>query len=421
MEFQTGILGDELTNYSQATSDIQQYTNSMLATGTYGPWTNAYNYIYQANAILQGLKDNKGIDHVVNQQLTGESKFIRAFWMFYLLNCYGDVPLVTSTDYWVNSSLHREKMMNVYRQIIDDLVDAQELLSSDFVGADNITSTDERVRPTKWAAIALLARSYLFTEKYDSAETAATAVINNNGMFGLCTDFDSVFLANSREAIWQLPSPLSNGNNAGSNTWEGYWFILMGQPSTATLSPQMMAAFEEGDNRKVKWVGSYTMSDPPFNTYYFPLKYKIQIDNDPSNTEEYTMMLRLAELYLIRAEARARQSNILGAVADLNVLRSRARAPISATIPNPLPDIPSTITQADVLLAILHERQVELFTEWGHRWFDLIRSQTINSVMGAPGDVCQVKGGIWKPDWQFFPIPQDEITRNPNLTQNSGY
>jgi hypothetical protein len=122
---------------------------------------------------------------------------------------------------------------------------------------------------------------------------------------------------------------------------------------------------------------------------------------------EYTVVLRLAEQYLIRAEARAQQGNLLDAQADLNIIRSRAG----------LSD--RSINNVDLLLtAIMHERQVELFSEWGHRWLDLKRTNTVNAVMSV---ITPQKGGTWSSNWAWFPIPQSEIRTNVKLKQNLGY
>ncbi len=64
----------------------------------------------------------------------------------------------------------------------------------------------------------------------------------------------------------------------------------------------------------------------------------------------------------------------------------------------------------DALTALYHERQVELFTEWGHRWLDLKRTKRIDAVM-AP--VTQQKGGAWNSNWQWYPLPQSEIQTDP--------
>ena len=95
------------------------------------------------------------------------------------------------------------------------------------------------------------------------------------------------------------------------------------------------------------------------------------------------------------------------AAADLNVIRQRAG----------LTNTTATGQQA-ILNAILHERQVEFFTEWGHRWFDLKRTGNVNAVMSV---VTPQKGGIWNANWALYPIPISEITLNPNLKQNPGY
>jgi len=124
---------------------------------------------------------------------------------------------------------------------------------------------------------------------------------------------------------------------------------------------------------------------------------------------EYTMVLRLAEQYLIRAEARAQQNNLSAAQSDLNVIRTRAA--LSPTTAN---------TQSTLLTAILHERQVELFSEWGHRWFDIKRTGNVDAVMGN-GGACAAKGGVWNTNWQLYPIIQLQLQLNPALVQNSGY
>ena len=201
---------------------------------------------------------------------------------------------------------------------------------------------------------------------------------------------------------------------------DGYNFILQGQPQYYALSAQLLNTFESGDTRRIKWIDSIIVESPA-QTYYYPYKYKVYVDPDPSTTEEYTMMLRLAEQYLIRAEARIRQHNIAGAVADLNTIRARARAAATTSMPNPLPDLASNISEQQALDALLHERQVELLVEGGHRWFDMIRMGYANTVMGAPGNICQLKGGAWRPEWQLFPVPQPEIDKDPKLSQNLAY
>ncbi len=401
LSLDNGLLADELTNYTTDNFQTAIYHDALnVGLGGIGPWTNAYNYIYQSNAIIAGLRNNNFIPAKVSNQLSGESKFVRAFWYFYLINLYGDVPLITGTDYTVNSTAPRMPKAQVYQQVIADLTDAEGLLNNNYVDISDTTITSERVRPNKSAAAAMLARTYLYLKKYDSAEAKATEVINNN-IYVLNSNLDNVFLKNSSEAIWQLMIPLPTS----FNTWDGFLYILTSAPNNVAISPDLMSNFEAGDNRKSHWIGTYNTTNPQ-TSYYFVNKYK----NISSTVTEYNMVLRLAEQYLIRAEARAQQGNLSGAISDLNIIRNRAG--LANT---------SASTQSALLIAILHERQSELFVEWGHRWFDLIRTGTINSVMGSPGNACQSKGGIWNPNSQLYPIPQAEINVNPNLTQNPGY
>ncbi len=111
-----------------------------------------------------------------------------------------------------------------------------------------------------------------------------------------------------------------------------------------------------------------------------------------------------------QVEARA-QFGEGNAVDDLDAIRSRAG----------LPAYTGPADKASLLAAILHERQVELFSEWGHRWFDLRRTGNLDAVMGGAGGVCAAKGGTWKSTAALLPLPLSEILSNPNLTQNPGY
>lgn len=413
-----GLSADELKNYN--TANIPIYTNSLTVnTGPFGSWISAYSYIYKANAIIAGLQQYTKVNKQISNQLTGESLFIRAFWHFYLTNVYGDVPLALTTDYTVNDKLSRTPRIQVLQQVITDLINALPLLNSNYIDISDTSSTTERVRPNKSAAQALLARAYLYLagysngpENYQNAVDQSTEVISNN-LYSLSplTGPSSVFKKNSTEAIWQLQNNSPTSNYA---TPDGQGFILISAPSnasngSATISTQLMSSFESGDLRKINWIGSITTASAPITTYYFPYKYK---DRNVTSASEYTMVLRLAEQYLIRAEAEAQLGKIAQAAADLNAVRTRAGLPFT-----------TDNTTATLLTAILHERQIELFSEWGHRWFDLARTKTINSVMGSPLNICQDKGGIWNSDGhqQLYPIPLTDINRDPNLSQNPGY
>ncbi|OQP59245.1 hypothetical protein A3860_37975 [Niastella vici] len=408
LSLSAGLSADEFTLYSGVsnTKYIAYYRNNLTsAKDGFEFWNSIYSYIFTCNSAIEGLNNSSSLTPSVKQQLLGEAKFMRAFFYFYLANLYGDVPLILNTDYKVNAALARSPKAQVYLQIIADLKDAQDLLTAFYVNGV-INNTAERVRPNKWAATALLARAYLYTNDWANAEAQATAIISNTNLYSLTT-LNSTFLKNSSESIWQL-QPV----NSGWNTEDAKVFNLFSTPvglsntKPAYLSSTLLNSFEVNDKRLINWVGKYTDTTPnPDVDYYFPYKYKSATNG--LIVSEYLMVFRLAEQYLIRSEARAQQGNISDATSDLNAIRFRAGLPNTAAT-----------TQSSLLTAIQHERQIELFSEWGHRWLDLKRLNSIDSVMNV---VCTQKGGTWDKKWQLYPIYIGDIQKDNNLTQNPGY
>jgi starch-binding outer membrane protein, SusD/RagB family len=404
-----GLSSDELSLFDPefSNNNYNLYAKNELTTAQAPSfWPNIYSDLFVANSAIQGLAQSSALSNAVKEQLLGEAKFMRAFYYFYLVNFYGDAPLATTIDYKVNSQLPRAPKSQVYQQIITDLQDAQNLLSEDYKGGDALTSTSERVRPNKATATALLARVYLYqasegNNTWAQAEEEASKVISNS-LYDTVPLAD-VFLNASREAIWQL-QPVGAGVNG--NSGEGKLFVLLemqnlpGNP--VYLSENIINSFEASDLRKIEWVGTVSYDG---TTYFFPHKYKVAQEVDIPAIE-YSTVFRLAEQYLIRAEARAHLGDILGAQEDLNVIRSRAG--LSNTLAS---------DETSLLAAIEQERKVELFTEYGHRWFDLKRTNKADAVLSA------IKGATWQSTDQLYPIPAREIAKSPSLQghQNPGY
>jgi hypothetical protein len=403
----TGLAADELKTNNPLFAPVYQNAIPAVNPITSNTWSSSYNYIYQANAVYEGCTASTALSSAVKKQLMAEAVFIRAYWYFYLVNLYGDVPLIMATDYELNRTAARTSKDLVYQQIIKDLKNAQANLNPNYVDGTSIASSSERIRPNVAAATALLARVYLYTGDYINAEAQASVIINNKAMYDT-VDINSVFLANSKEAIWQISKALPANN---INTYEGNIFILTGKPRTGsggstTLSSQLLTAFDDStDKRKINWVGKLTSAGVD---YYYAYKYKVRTSPDIT---EYSMILRVAEQYLIRAEARAQQSNLGGAIADVDVIRKRAGIPLIA-------DINPNIGKAELLTVVMKERQKEFFAEWGHRWLDLKRTGQVDGVMNA---VAPIKGTTWNSNFQLWPIPQSEINNDPNLKQNPGY
>lgn len=409
-----GQYGDELKNFSTSKGLVSIYTNSLNQIEGVLPnlWQIGYNHIYQANAVWEGCDQSKRLRPDVKKQLMAEARFIRAFWFFYLTNIYGNIPLATSTDYTINNYLKNSDKGKVYAQIFSDLLEAESDINPNYVSGNSISTSEDRVRPNVYVVKSFLSRAYLYSENYDKAEAKASEVINNNIFYNL-EPLAGVFLKGSREAIWQIMTPSPTFGT--SNTYEGLNFILTNRPSTgltvnSTISPQLLSSFELGDKRRTSWIGEYIHSAiVPNVSYYFPYKYKIK--SSTAASAEYTTPFRLGELYLVRAEARVHLGKLSQAIDDLDSLRSRAGLPLIKNV-NP------QIAKDDLLKLIFHERQVELFAEWGHRWFDLKRSGHVDQVMSV---VAVTKGGTWSSHKQLWPIPIREIQNNPNLSQNTGY
>src|SRR5258706_5552992 len=383
-----GLLADELRDYTSGTDQQQFFQNSLSISNSAIEisWRDWYKYIYYSNAIIVRLNTSTSVSALLKSQLKGEALLTRSFCYFYLTNFWGDVPLITGTDYRINSLVSRTSKSQIYQQTISDLKEAESLLNDNYLNGSNSITT-ERVRPNKWAATALLARIYLYTNDWANAEQKATSIINNSSQYSLLANLNDVFKKNSMESIWQL-LPVKSG----FNTWEGNLFILTAAPNSVSLRNELINSIETLDNRKNIWVGTFTSGT---QAYYFPYKYKVKTG---ASLSEYVTILRLAEQYLIRAEARAQQSNISGAQADLNTIR--VRAGLLNTSAN---------DKSSLLIAIGQERRIEFFAEWGQRWLDLKRTNQADVVL-AP-----LKAPNWQSTDTLYPIPQSEILKNSNL------
>ncbi|MBO9631578.1 MAG: RagB/SusD family nutrient uptake outer membrane protein [Chitinophagaceae bacterium] len=378
------------------------YTNKLTST-TFGSeyWAVAYGQIFNCNAALDGISNAQSLTPSVKKQLLGELKFLRAFFYYHIVNLYGDAPWVTTTDYSVNSQVARTPAIDVLRNIRNDLREARELLSDQFLDGTLLKpAIKNRYRVSTHAAAALLAKVCLMTGDWTEAETAAGDLIANTALFKLDT-LNGCFLTNTPEAIWQLQTvrsytPLEDANR----------FIMPAEgPSNSYpffISSMLLNSFETGDQRKAKWIDTVRADN---KLYYFPFKYKSkEASADP---KEALTIFRLADIFLCRAEARMQQDKLQDAIDDINQVRHRAG----------LIDLTS-MGKAALKDAILKERQVEMFTEFGARFYDMKRLGKIDDLMPA---ICQAKGITWDPDKALFPLSAIDIDRNKNLIQNKGY
>lgn len=336
-------------------------------------WDDFYSGVNRANSLLAALEGLEGLSDGARDRLHGEALFVRALLYFDLARYFGGVPIVLEPT-TLTAEIERPAratLEEVYDRVETDLVEADAL-----VPASNAAG-----RATSGAAVALLVRLYLEQGRWSEAAEQATRVIE--GPYVLVDDYALLFEnQNTAEAILELQFSTDDPNS------HAFWFFPrdLGGRREYAPSEDLFAAFEEGDERLPATIGIYDGA-------LYGQKY-----SRVANGDDHVFVLRLAEMYLARAEALARLGGPVTAVqADLNTVRARAGLPDTeaATIPA-------------LLDAILHERRVELALE-GQRFFDLRRFGRAQDVLGLSEERL------------VFPIPQAELDVNPNLEQNPGY
>ena len=341
-----------------------------------GIWSAAYSGINRVNNILDAIPGASGMDDADRDLARGEALFIRALHYSVLALWFGAVPLVLEPSEGVGEGalVARNTRQEVYARIEADLEETVALLPAGRVNG----------RATQGAANALLARVYLENEKYAQARDKATTVISS-GTYTLVGDYRDLFDdQNTSESIFELQYSVNNQNSAA------FWFFPQALGGRFGFGPSasLFNAYEAGDDRRD---ASIALSGATrFGNKYFRI----------ANGDDNIMVVRLAELYLIRAEANLRLGGDAGLIRDdLNVLRNRSG----------LGNLPTSLTDQTALLdAILQEARVEFAME-GHRFFDLRRNDRAEQVLAITADRL------------LFPIPQGERDVNPNLTQNPGY
>lgn len=382
-----GLQSDELLLTSLAPT-IQEFyfygltpTNSLVTSY----WTELYQIVYQANAILDQLGRSTNLSTSLVEKLSGEAYLMRGLALYRLQNWYGDIPMPLTPDFTTTAQLQRTSVTEVLEQVASDWRKAAETLPEQYVSFN-------KTRPNRYAALGLLSRVYLLQGKWAEAEAAVTAIEAANQGYALADAPNLVFSVNSPETIWQLRPVEPNANTSIAS--------LLGQregvPPFATYQPGFIAEMDDADLRKQQWVYAYEEQGTP---YWQPMKYQYP---NTSMGIEYLIQIRLGELYLNRAEARLQQNKVSEALADINLIHTRAGLP--------------AIVETDHLMEqLMQERKWELQVEQDFRWTDLKRWGKLSEIAGA------LKPNDWKPTATVLPLPQVELNNNPKLTQNPGY
>lgn len=380
--------------YTAGTENSQQFYLSNLAPDNVivqNLWLRLYSIIYSCNTILEETKNSSHLSSTLKTMLEGEAKFLRALSYLNLVVFYENLPLILKADVHANMVAGQVSSNKVYDQILLDLIDAEVALKDEY-------PTNGTLRANRMAAKALLARVYLYRNDWKNAELKSSEVISSD-RYSL-VPINEVFLAGNNESILQL----FNQNNFLQ--WMTSVIPTSGTTvPTYTITESLKSAFADYDLRPTAWFGinQVTNNQDQTSIYYYPYKYKNRSNN--SQNPEYLVVLRLAETILIRAEARIRLGDNLGALEDLNKVRDRAG----------VPRLPSVGTIEDFLKNVLLERRRELFGEWGHRFQDLKRNGFLDETMGHEKNTWIAETN------NRFPIPLREITYNSSLIQNDGY
>lgn len=373
--------GDEFnsTSWAQYITPTYASDNSHIANF----WSGGYALIRHANLALENLPKTT-LSKPVQNKYMAKAYFYRALSYFYLTNSFGGVPYVTVTDPEKIRGLGRISKAEVYKNILADLLLAKNLFENP--GADtNATYISSRLQVQ-----AFLSRMYLYNKDWENAEAEASAVISS-GKYEVETDLTKVFKRGNREIIFALAS--SDTYNPDLASWRTYL-----NSSTVYLNSNFLSEFEAGDKRKTSWVKRVNSTISTVN------KYSTQ-----TSVPEDNVIIRLSEIYLIRAEARTQLGKYDLAKDDINYVRTRHGG---------LENTAEASTPAGLMVAIEHERLCELFGE-EHRWFDLKRWDLID-IRYTDAAHTSLKSG-WKSYKALLPIPNAQVSINNNVIQNPGY
>lgn len=384
-----GSYTDELYYYGTTTqnADMDLYQNVQVASNVKvkSTWSNAYQEIYMANSIIEGIDRSVTISENDRKRIKGEALFIRSFIYFYLSQLFGDLPYTTTTDYNVNKELSKTLEAEVLNKLSADLNQSANLLDEGY-------RNTERVYPNRKAVEMLLATVLMTRKKWMEAEEILTNIVQSP-LYTWEPDVAKTFKMTGKHILWQL-KPLK----AGNATPEGllYYFVDT-VPNTYTVADPLFNFYNASDLRKQQWIKPIVISG---KTYYRANKYR----NTVNNNDEYSVVFRLEEVYLLLAEALVQQDKIAKALPYLNAVKQKAG----------LAPAPSSLTKEEMLTEILNENRKEFFTERGIRFLTLKRAGRLNDL------------SIVKPNWQSYhqnwPLPLSELLLNPHLNpQNNGY
>lgn len=459
--------GGESDNDRPFVKDLEYFRTQSDNLSCRGMWNICFTAIYHANNTISHIEKIE-MDEQLKARLIGEVRFIRAHFYFYLINIFGEVPLVTKTLTTDEYHLPKASKATIWNQIEQDLIFAKNHLplKSEYPKTD-------LGRITKGAAQTMLANAYLFQEKWALAQTESKEVILS-GEYQLEPEFQDLFQIRKTdfgmESVLEVPHVTTNTGwgDEGEGTVIPIFCRSRNSGGWGFNSPtfDLLAEFEPGDPRlshTLLFDGDVYEGEVQYNQYSPShlcsrkvfLTPSERIGFDSSDAPFNLKIVRYAEVLLIHAEAACENGDLQEARTSLNQLRKRARLS-SATDrkasfknynmyqvsknqyqaydfikynytnaasdkANLLPDV-TTNNQAELRVAVRHERRIELAME-NKRFYDIIRWGEPEAHFHRFAARWNTgKGGQFRKNInEVFPIPQDELDLNPRMTQNPGY
>ena len=376
-------------------------------------WAQYYEMGGAATNVIENTRLMKtGIDDASRKRIIAEAKFIRAYAYFDIVRIWGDAPLMIELippitagnleELYPKLYPKRTPADEIYTQIVKDLEEAIPDLESKSQGA---------FIATKGAANGLLAKVYATrgeksSRNYNKVVELCDQVIKDG--YKLVSNFDDLWNPANKyttESIFEVYYDATSPNWAywvlyseedGSITWRRY----------CTPTHDLISKFDVDDKRLASTI---VYKNVPYDTYFPSSSYPIA--NKIRQKDSEIILMRLADILLLKAEALVELNKASDAITIVNKIRTRAE----------LNSLSESMSQSDARLAVEQERQFELVLE-GQRWYDLLRNDRMVDVMRQHKDK---NGKLLFPDLQEFhklwPIPQTEKDSNPNLTQNTGY
>jgi hypothetical protein len=380
----TGDLAADNLDWTGTTYDYQQILQHNIPANNgivESIWAAAYDGINRVNNVLMRLQNITDMNETEKAYATGELFFLRSLLYFNLLNHFGGVPIKREPTLDLsNIDQERNNVAEVYEQIFFDLQQAETILPP----------TSTLGRASKFSAKALLAKVYLshyhFSQDAGSAAKAiekASDVIAS-GNYSMASSYADLFNgSNSSESVFEVVYDAQNFNRLAQ-----YFYprSLTGRYEIAP-SASLINDYEVDDSRFSTSI-DYDQENKVYATKY----------NEVASGADRVYVFRLAEMYLIRAEAMAYTGgSVSGIQQDINIIRQRAGLP------------PTEVTTYEQLKTVIaHENRIEFAFE-GHRWSDIVRTKTASALLGID------------PKYYLFPIPLSEMQTNKLMQQNDGY